>query len=152
MVSNSVRDMCTGYFPQFGYAIYGSADASVLDLRKKGTKRTKDDIEWAHTLRIALKDMGDGKTVANFTFKVEAFAAKGAWSQNSVLQANNMISQVEALCSNSGMARTPISPSVSRESHTEKIIERQIVKVRCRYCGALNDDGLSACKSCGARL
>lgn len=34
----------------------------------------------------------------------------------------------------------------------EKIIERQIVKVRCRYCGALNNDGQTKCEICGALL
>jgi len=34
----------------------------------------------------------------------------------------------------------------------EKIVERQVVKVRCRYCGALNDDIRRTCESCGANL
>ena len=32
------------------------------------------------------------------------------------------------------------------------IIEREIVRVRCRYCGTLNDTTDSSCSSCGARL
>lgn len=31
-------------------------------------------------------------------------------------------------------------------------IERQVVKVKCRYCGYLNEDTVSTCKSCGAEL
>lgn len=42
--------------------------------------------------------------------------------------------------------------STNPPTYTEKIIERQIVKVRCRYCGTLNNDGNSSCESCGARL
>ena len=32
------------------------------------------------------------------------------------------------------------------------VIEREVVKVKCRYCGFLNDATDSACKSCGAKL
>lgn len=34
----------------------------------------------------------------------------------------------------------------------ERIIERQVVVTRCRYCNELTPVDLSACKSCGARL
>jgi hypothetical protein len=34
----------------------------------------------------------------------------------------------------------------------EKIVERQIVKLKCRYCGALNDNIRRTCESCGANL
>jgi ribosomal protein L40E len=33
-----------------------------------------------------------------------------------------------------------------------EIREREIVKVKCRYCGALNPDGARNCGSCGAVL
>ena len=32
------------------------------------------------------------------------------------------------------------------------VIEREIVKIKCRYCGALNDETAKACVSCGASL
>lgn len=32
------------------------------------------------------------------------------------------------------------------------VIEREVVKVRCRYCGTLNDETAKACASCGATL
>ena len=32
------------------------------------------------------------------------------------------------------------------------VIEREVVKVRCRYCGALNDETAKACTGCGATL
>ncbi|MDG7007743.1 MAG: PH domain-containing protein [Nitrososphaerota archaeon] len=32
------------------------------------------------------------------------------------------------------------------------IVEREVVKVRCRYCGTLNDETAKACVSCGAAL
>ncbi len=32
------------------------------------------------------------------------------------------------------------------------VIEREVVKVKCRYCGALNEESSKACRSCGAGL
>ncbi|MFZ0700077.1 MAG: DUF6114 domain-containing protein [Thermoplasmata archaeon] len=40
-------------------------------------------------------------------------------------------------------------PTSGMERHT---IERQVVKVRCRYCGNLTDEVAGKCASCGAKL
>jgi hypothetical protein len=32
------------------------------------------------------------------------------------------------------------------------VIEREVVKIKCSYCGALNDEAAKACVSCGATL
>jgi hypothetical protein len=32
------------------------------------------------------------------------------------------------------------------------VVEREVVKIKCRYCGALNDETAKACVSCGASL
>ena len=32
------------------------------------------------------------------------------------------------------------------------VVEREVVKIKCRYCGALNDETARACVSCGASL
>jgi hypothetical protein len=45
-----------------------------------------------------------------------------------------------------GKCGAPVSQAPST------VIERELVKVRCRYCGFLNDETDSACKSCGAKL
>jgi hypothetical protein len=36
--------------------------------------------------------------------------------------------------------------------NVEKIVERQIIKVKCRYCGSLNDYSRRTCEACGANL
>lgn len=41
--------------------------------------------------------------------------------------------------------------AVAKATKTE-VREREIVKVKCRYCGALNPDGATHCTSCGAVL
>ena len=32
------------------------------------------------------------------------------------------------------------------------VVEREVVKIKCRYCGTLNDETARACVSCGATL
>jgi hypothetical protein len=32
------------------------------------------------------------------------------------------------------------------------VVEREVVKIKCRYCGALNDETAKTCVSCGASL
>jgi len=32
------------------------------------------------------------------------------------------------------------------------VVEREVVKIKCRYCGALNDETAKECVSCGATL
>jgi len=44
----------------------------------------------------------------------------------------------------------PAQPSPAGGQTT--IVEKEVVKVRCRYCGALNDETAKACVSCGATL
>ena len=42
------------------------------------------------------------------------------------------------------------APSAAPASMTHTI-ERQVVKVRCRYCGGLYDEVAPKCPSCGAK-
>lgn len=45
----------------------------------------------------------------------------------------------------------PQSPPPPTAGETT-VIEKQVVKIKCRYCGALNDETAKACASCGAAL
>lgn len=36
-------------------------------------------------------------------------------------------------------------------TNQEKVIVKEIVKIRCRYCGFTYDQGLDRCPNCGAR-
>lgn len=40
---------------------------------------------------------------------------------------------------------------VSKKEHVEMLL-RKDVKVKCRYCGSLNDEAARRCHSCGASL
>jgi hypothetical protein len=48
-------------------------------------------------------------------------------------------------------AKASVPPPHAR-AHATHTIERHIVKVRCRHCGTLSDEGLPRCTSCGAAL
>jgi hypothetical protein len=37
------------------------------------------------------------------------------------------------------------------DKNQETIIVKEIVKIRCRYCGFTYDQGLDSCPNCGAR-
>ncbi|MEX2754069.1 MAG: hypothetical protein Q6365_001660 [Candidatus Sigynarchaeota archaeon] len=49
-------------------------------------------------------------------------------------------------------ARASLSPSSPRIIEKEKVIIKEIVKVRCSWCGALVDQGLAECPNCAGRL
>jgi Na+/H+ antiporter NhaC len=42
------------------------------------------------------------------------------------------------------------APSMPQQSPPEKEIIREIVKIRCPYCGNLYDEGQNKCPTCGA--
>jgi len=44
------------------------------------------------------------------------------------------------------------SPQAGPPGGGQTVIEREIVKIKCTYCGALNDETSTACSSCGAKL
>lgn len=51
-----------------------------------------------------------------------------------------------------GAAAPRVEKRVERHVEREKIIERQVVVMHCRFCKELTPVDLSDCKSCGARL
>jgi hypothetical protein len=44
----------------------------------------------------------------------------------------------------------PVQPTPTVGQTT--VVEREVVKIKCRYCSALNDETARACVSCGATL
>ena len=46
----------------------------------------------------------------------------------------------------------PQAAQVPQPGEAPTVIEREVVKIKCRYCGALNDETSKTCVSCGATL
>ena len=54
-----------------------------------------------------------------------------------------------------GGRRHPVAPLVQPAPQSQNptvIIQKEVVRIKCRYCGALNDQGSLKCQSCGASL
>lgn len=49
-----------------------------------------------------------------------------------------------------GAHERPAVQRVEVEKHVERIVERQVVVMRCRFCKKLTPVDLTACESCGA--
>jgi hypothetical protein len=45
----------------------------------------------------------------------------------------------------------PVQPLPQPQNPTV-IVQREVVRTKCRYCGTLNDPSLLKCQSCGASL
>ncbi|MCL4446878.1 MAG: hypothetical protein M1556_02865 [Candidatus Thermoplasmatota archaeon] len=43
-------------------------------------------------------------------------------------------------------------PQGAQQAIQKETIERQVIKIRCRYCGTLVDEVIGTCPSCGAKL
>ena len=46
----------------------------------------------------------------------------------------------------------PYQGAPAQPAGTNTIVEREVIKIKCRYCGTLNDENAKACVDCGATL
>ncbi|MGP8077081.1 MAG: hypothetical protein ACLQD8_01255 [Thermoplasmata archaeon] len=58
----------------------------------------------------------------------------------------------EAWVASISQARRDLPPPGGPGTPSVHLIERQVVKIRCRYCGTLGNEGDSRCPFCGAPL
>lgn len=58
----------------------------------------------------------------------------------------------EAWVSAIAQARRDLPPPGALGGPSVHLIERQVIKVRCRYCGTLGNEGDARCPFCGASL
>jgi len=74
----------------------------------------------------------------------EAQSAYGLIRQNMVAhQSPTSVSGASLVAGTAGQSPPP---------GTSVIVEKEVVKVRCKYCGTLNDEESKACSSCGASI
>lgn len=84
---------------------------------------------------------------AVYEFKVEN---PDTWKERIIMAKKGGASQSQSA------AKNAITINVVQQTPTQpiqkEVVERQVVKVRCRYCGTLIDEAIGKCPSCGAQL
>jgi len=113
---------------------YGYKDVAnvVID---KGVMRS--------TVKLTLRFGGDPLVLGDLPNK-DAQAAYGLIREN--------ITRYQAPTLQSGTLPPVQVPQVQSAPATEQVVEKEIVKIRCRYCGTLNNETSQVCSSCGANL
>jgi hypothetical protein len=94
------------------------------------------------TVKLTLRFGGDPLVLGDLPNKDAQFAY-GLIREN--------IAKYQAPFPQSGAAPSQV-PQAQTAPAAEEVVEREIVKIRCRYCGTLNDETSKVCSSCGANL
>lgn len=104
-----------------------------------GVSADKNLIIKSHILKISTAK-------ANYTFRVEN---PENWKEKIISAKKG-----DALPGNS--TTNAITVNVVQQAPTQSIqkevVERQVVKIRCRYCGTLVEETIGKCPKCGAQL
>ena len=98
------------------------------------------------TLKLDLRFGGEPLALENLP-NSDAERAYGIIREN--------LSRYQAPFSQSMMGTPPYQQAPAQAPSTSQpttVVEREVVKIKCRYCGALNDETAKACVSCGANL
>lgn len=94
------------------------------------------------TVKLTLRFGGDPLVLGDLPNK-DAQAAYGLIREN--------ITKYQAPIPQSGAFPSVQIPQ-PQTAPVAEVVEREVVKIRCRYCGTLNDETSKACSSCGANL
>ncbi|MBD3206717.1 hypothetical protein GF319_10300 [Candidatus Bathyarchaeota archaeon] len=84
---------------------------------------------------------------SSFKFTLGIFADKEEWV-NLINQNRNSLAPSEPTPPKEISQKEQVEATAMRE----KIIIKEIVKIKCPYCGTLNDQTSSRCQHCGARI
>jgi len=120
------------------YTDYNYQDVTNVELAKGITRST---------VRLVLRFGGEPLALENLP-NSDAQAAYGVIRENltryqAPFTQNRM---------NTPAYQQPPSAQAPPAGGAPTVIEREVVKIKCRYCGALNDETSKACSSCGANL
>lgn len=133
-VFDSIRDILRG----MDYGEVNLSSPTLIQLEKVRTRfLTFDNSNYYHTVRVYLKKIDLDTVEADFEFKHFGISQ---WNAKSKATFNEILQTIIHESANRDQRRL-IPKGEEIVIHREKIIERQIVKVRCRYCGTLNNDG-----------
>jgi ribosomal protein L40E len=92
-------------------------------------------------------------TNAVFHFETEWVIGKGNWNTRSVQEAESLLDHLRIVCSQKFERPKAKDVQSGQTVEKEKLVEREVVvKVKCRYCGALNDQMARKCVSCGGPM
>jgi hypothetical protein len=94
------------------------------------------------TVKLTLRFGGDPLVLGDLPNK-DAQAAYGIIREN--------VTKYQTPVAQGGSLPPAQFPQVQSTSATE-VVEKEVVKIRCRYCGTLNDETSRVCSSCGANL
>jgi hypothetical protein len=120
------------------YTDYNYQDVSNVVL-EKGLMRS--------TIKLALRFGGDPLGLENLP-NAEAQTAYGLIRENLMRYQSPPTQNRMNVPANQQLPQPEVSSAVGPPT----IIEREVVKIKCRYCGTLNDAASTTCSSCGAVL
>jgi ribosomal protein L40E len=150
-----VFELCISYFRKLGYELTGSEEPSWARFKKRINRLnfTKDDIGRTHFLTLQLDSITQSTTNAVFHFQTEWVIGKGNWNTRSVQEAESLLDHLRIVCNQKFEKPKAKDVQSSQTVEKEKLVEREVVvKVKCRYCGALNDQMARKCVSCGGPM
>ena len=130
--SMSKEDRSSGIIEaKTGISFTSLGDVITIKLSKINDERTKVDVESCTAVSTVMFDYGKNqKNVDTIISFLKPYGTEAL--ERAVMTAST------------GQGTAPTATPV--------IIKEREVLIRCSYCGSLNEQGLTACKSCGANL
>jgi ribosomal protein L40E len=139
------------YFSNIGYQLKYSSFPSTIDFLKIGSMWRATEIDqYTHEIILLFNEINNYKTSINILVLFPDLIGK--IREKDMLTFEPIFQGLQSEISHKISTSLKNNPEPINVVQKEKIIERQIVKVRCRYCGALNNDGQTKCEICGALL
>jgi rubrerythrin len=89
-----------------------------------------------------------------FRFNVHIFVNKNEWINEITYRKNALLTTFEQTQQKT-FEELPSEPEPYSQGTPivrEKIVIREIIKIKCRYCGTLNDQTIDKCPNCGAKI
>jgi ribosomal protein L40E len=150
-----VMEVFISYFGNHNYKITQSGVPDWVRFKKtvRWSDATKDDIGRTHFLTVELDKITENRTNAVFQFETDWAIGRGDWNTRSVLEAENLLTHLHGLLALRFEEPKTQILQPTQPTEREKVVEREVVvKIKCRYCGALNDQMAHKCVSCGGPM
>lgn len=146
---NKTYDACKNFFSNIGYLLINASFPSLITFSKKGNVWTATDYsEYSHNITILFEKNSDSNTLVKIQFYFPDLIGKIKDKHMKSFEPIFLAFQNEVRYLISNKSDSNKEDVIKKEI----IIERQTIKVRCHYCGSLNDEGRGTCESCGAKL